>query len=93
MKLGFIRPDFNNEKRVALLPGDINGFENELFIEDQFGEFLDVPNAAYEQVGCTVKSRDAIYEECDAIFSLKLIQPSDYHRLPRKQSLQDRLFG
>ena len=37
MRLGFIIPTYPGEKRVALLPEHIEGFENELIIENGFG--------------------------------------------------------
>jgi len=87
MKLGFIKPNFPNEKRVALLPCDIQDFENEIFIEDNFGEFLDISNREYEKAGCTIKGREEIFQECDEIFSLKLIQPVDYPHLRKNQMI------
>jgi len=44
MKLGFIKPNFNNEKCVVLLPKDINDFENQLIIEKGFGRHLAIPD-------------------------------------------------
>ncbi len=85
MKLGFIKPNYPNEKRVALLPVDIKNFENEIVIEKDFGEFLDISNDEYIKKGCTIKSREWIYQNCDAIFSLKIIQKNDYKYLRKNQ--------
>ena len=37
MRLGFVIPTYPGEKRVALLPEDIDNFENELLLEHGFG--------------------------------------------------------
>lgn len=87
MKMGFIRPNYPNEKRVALLPEHINNFDNELVIETMFGEYLDIADSEYERKGCIIKSRDEVFAECDTIFNLKLIQPSDYDRIRRGQMI------
>jgi N5-(carboxyethyl)ornithine synthase len=85
MKLGFIKPNYPNEKRVALLPEHINLFENELIIESGFGEYLDIPDDEYKTKGCTIKSRTEIFLECDTLFSLKLLQVSDYDKIRKGQ--------
>jgi len=87
MKLGFIKPNYPNEKRVALIPSDINNFKNELIIESGFGEHLDIPDSDYEAEGCLIKSREEIFAECDTLFNLKLLQPSDYDKLRKGQMI------
>lgn len=78
MILGLLKSNFPGERRVPLLPEDINNFENELIIEEGFGELLDIEDSAYIEAGCCIASRAEIFEKCDAIFSLKLLQPVDY---------------
>jgi len=87
MKLGFIKPNYPNEKRVALIPEHINNFENELIIETGFGEHLDIPDSDYIAKGCMIKSREEIFAECDTLFNLKLLQPSDYDKLRKGQMI------
>lgn len=87
MKIGIIKPNYPNEKRVALLPQHITDFENDLVIEQGFGELLDIKDEEYESKGCTIKTRDEIFQECDTIFNLKLIQPTDYKRLREGQMI------
>jgi N5-(carboxyethyl)ornithine synthase len=87
MKLGFIKPNYPNEKRVALLPEHIDDFANDLVIEEGFGDFLDIPDEQYAKKGCFIKSRDEIFAECNTLFSLKLIQPSDYDNLREGQMI------
>jgi N5-(carboxyethyl)ornithine synthase len=56
MKLGFIKPNYPNEKRVALLPEHIKDFENQLLVETGFGEYMDIPDTDYKAKACSVKS-------------------------------------
>lgn len=79
MKLGFIKPTYPGEKRVALLPQHItNEFENELIIEEGFGSNLQIEDKEYQEKGCVIDSRENIFKNCDIIFCLKLLQPKDY---------------
>lgn len=78
MILGLIKSNFPDERRVPLLPEDIKDFENELIIEAGFGTLLDIQDSTYERMGCQIMSREEVYKRSDGIFSLKLIQPSDY---------------
>lgn len=87
MKLGFIKPNYPNEKRVALLPKHIKNFDNEIIIEEGFGSFLDIDDADYSKAGCLIMKRENIFKECNAIFSLKLLQPVDYPLLRDKQMI------
>ena len=78
MRLGFIIPTYPGEKRVALLPQHIDNFENELIVEYGFGGTLDIEDREYAKKGCLLASRAEIFNTCDAIFCLKLIQKEDY---------------
>lgn len=87
MKLGFIKPNYPNEKRVALLPEHINNLETEIYIEKGFGEFFNIDDKEYIQKGCKILARETLFKECQNIFSLKLIQPSDYDLLSRNHTI------
>lgn len=88
MKLGFIKPTYPGEKRVALLPEHItNDFENELIIEEGFGNNLGISDNTYKAKGCKICSRDDVFVSCEVIFCLKLIQPKDYCRLREGQMI------
>lgn len=88
MKLGFIKPNYPGEKRVALLPKDITtDFENELIIEEKFGSNLSIDDFEYEKKGCRIDNRKNIFQTCDSIFCLKLLQPSDYTMLREGQMI------
>lgn len=82
MKLGFIKPTYPGEKRVALLPQHITSdFENEIVIEKDFGSNLQIADSEYEKKGCLIESRENIFKSCEVIFCLKLLQPTDYDLL------------
>ena len=81
MKLGFVIPTYPGEKRVALLPEHINGFENELIVEKGFGANLDITDECYADKGCKLAGREEIFSSCDVIFCLKLLQDPDYKYL------------
>lgn len=82
MNISFLRPNYPFERRVALLPSDLSNAKfysvyQKIFVEDGFGNCLGLDNSAYEKVGCEIKSREEVFSS-DVIFSLKLIQESDY---------------
>lgn len=87
MKLGFIIPNFTNEKRVALLPEHINDFKNEIIVEHNFGMTLGISDESYVAAGCKIASREEIFSNCDAVFSLKLIGEEDYKYLRKNQMI------
>lgn len=85
MKIGIIKPNYPNEKRVAIFPNDIINSSNELIIENNFGEYLGISDVEYLSAGAKIKSREEIFRECKVVFSLKLIQESDYNLLQEGQ--------
>lgn len=88
MKIGFIKPTYPGEKRVALLPEHINEkFENELVIEKGFGSNLSISDDEYRLKGCLIDSRENIFKNCDILFCLKLLQPADYDLLREGQMI------
>ena len=87
MKIGFIIPTYPDEKRVALLPEDIDGFENEIVIEQGFGKNMGIAESEYITKGCRIMSRKEIFSSCDNIFCLKLIQTEDYDLLRDGQTI------
>lgn len=79
MKLGFIKPTYPCEKRVAILPEHItDDFENEIIIESGYGDNLGITDSEYEVKGCQIDTRQNIFARCKTIFCLKLIQQEDY---------------
>ncbi|MFT8277262.1 hypothetical protein ACMSSJ_17220 [Kerstersia gyiorum] len=86
MRIGFIKPNYPGEKRVGLLPADmIEGIE--YVVERGFGSELGIADKSYEERGAKILSREDVYDFCDVIFSLKLIQPDDYPHLRSKQTI------
>ncbi|WP_270329104.1 Rossmann-fold NAD(P)-binding domain-containing protein [Enterococcus malodoratus] len=87
MKLGFIKSNFPNERRVPLLPEHIKQFANSIYIENGFGDSLSIPDDNYRKAGCTIVTRSEIFASCEGIFSLKLLQPSDYDLIRQNQMI------
>lgn len=85
MKIGFITPNFPFEKRVAILPKQVRESPNEIIIEHGFGTTMDIADTEYADAGAVLMSREEIFAQCDIIFSLKLIQPSDYDMIRKGQ--------
>lgn len=85
IKLGFIKSNFPNEQRVPLLPKHIKNFKNEIFIETGFGKSLNITDQDYEKKGAVILERNEIFATCRGIFSLKLIQLSDYKYIQNDQ--------
>ena len=80
MKLGFIKPNYPFERRVAILPSDIND-GTDIVIEQGFGVTMNISDDEYRARGCNILPRDKVFETCNAIYSLKLIQETDYDNL------------
>lgn len=87
MKLGFVIPNFPNERRVALLPEHISNYKSEVIIEKGFGHTLDIDDQKYIEKGCKIVNREQVYAHADAVFNLKLTQPSDYELIKENQML------
>ena len=87
MKLGIVKPSYPFEKRVAILPNHIEGCVDELIFETGFADTMGIPDSAYVAKGCEIRSRSEIFETCDSIFALKLLQPCDYEYLRKGQMI------
>ena len=87
MKIGFIKPTYPNEKRVALLPQHILNNKNTFIVEKDFGATMHINDEEYINKGCIIKERTEIFATCDYIFCLKLLQPQDYNLLRDGQVL------
>lgn len=85
MKLGIIKTHFPNERRIPLLPSDIRDFPNTIYVETGLGNDLGYSDENYSEKGAIIASKETIFAECDGIFSLKIIQPEDYHFLRNGQ--------
>ena len=78
MKVGLVVPSYPNERRVALLPEDIDAFPDDLVVERGFGASMGIHDSEYASKGCEILSREEMFKSCDTIFALKLLQPQDY---------------
>lgn len=87
MKIGFVISHYPAEKRVPILPEDIQGFENEVVIEEGLGKTMGIEDQSYKEVGCTVLSRKEVFATCDTIVSLKVLQPEDYDDIREGQMI------
>lgn len=85
MKIGFITPNYPGERRIALLPGDMEQTKGDIVLEEGFGHAMNIPDSTYK--GCTFLSRADVFKTCDAIFSLKLLQETDYKYLRQGQMI------
>ena len=81
MEMGFVKPSYPNENRVALFPENINNCFGQVIVEKGFGESVGVSDAEYKNGGAIVLERQEVFERCDFIYSLKLLQPCDYDLL------------
>lgn len=84
--ISFIKPNYPGEKRVAILPHDVihinRSVYRNIFIESSFGEYMGIDDAEYIDAGCKVINRKQCFEK-EYVFSLKLIQKSDYQYLKK----------
>jgi N5-(carboxyethyl)ornithine synthase len=85
MKIGFIIPNYPFEKRVAILPQQVKESPNEIILEHGFGATMDIADHEYILAGAKLASRSEIFAQCEIIFSLKLIQPTDYDNIRNGQ--------
>ena len=87
MEIGIVSSSYPNERRIALLPEDIEGFPEPLIVERGFGASMQISDDAYLAKGCRIASRPEIFSSCDTIFALKLLQPCDYPLLRQGQMI------
>ena len=87
MKIGFVKPNYPFEKRVALFPEQVSRITNECEVEQGFGDYLVIPDEDYASAGAKISTREQIFQECDVIFSLKLLQPTDYPLIREGQTI------
>lgn len=87
MKIGYIKPNFLNEKRVGLLPQHLPfcSPEDERRFEASYGENLEIPNEAYGE--SSGYSRESLFAWADVIYCIKVPQPQDYPYFRENQTL------
>lgn len=87
ISLGFIKPNYNGEKRVAIIPEHILQLDTNIIIEKGFGEHLGIQDDQYLKAGAKTLNRKEIFSNCDILFSLKLIQETDYSFIRKFQTI------
>ncbi len=85
MKIGFIKPLTQGEKRVVLLPQDLGGIVDELYFEKGYGESLCIEDTEYLNRGARIRNREEIFGLCEGIFCLKPIETEDYEFVRERQ--------
>lgn len=86
MKIGFIKSRSDCEKRVVLLPQDIGGINDELYFEQSFGSSMAIEDDDYIRRGARIRSREELFDECDAIFTLRPIEEEDFELIRDNQT-------
>jgi len=81
MDMGFVKPSYPNENRIALLPENIKDCFGQVILEKGFGASLGIDDVDYQSNGAVVLERREVFQRCDYIYSLKLLQPCDYDLL------------
>ena len=70
-KVGFVNSHKENEKRIALLPGDLDyiplGLRKQLYFEQGYGSELGITDNQYLSKGTCVATRTDILKHCDII--------------------------
>ena len=71
--MGFLVSHKNNEKRRALLPGQLRDIKHvcQLYFEEHYGESLGIADEEYRKAGANIVSREQVLN-CDIIVDVKL---------------------
>ena len=72
---------------MSLLPEHVNSLHSTPSIERGYGANLNILDEEYEAVGAKMLSRSSVFETCECIYSLKLLQPCDYAYLRQGQTI------
>lgn len=63
--IGFIKSDKENEKRICLVPNDLDNIKNKsyIYIEKNYGKDLNIEDSEYLKKGCHVVSRNEVMKK------------------------------
>ena len=89
MKIGVLRENKPNEKRVALTPSAVTKIKKlgyEISIERNAGALSNFFDIAYEQVGATISSVDDIFK-CDILLKINKPTHDEIEKLSSNQTL------
>ena len=89
MKIGVLKENKLNEKRVALTPSTVSKIKKlgyDIFIESNAGSLSSFFNNAYEEAGAEISSTKDIFE-CDIILKINKPTIEEIEQLSSNQSL------
>ena len=89
MKIGVLKENKLNEKRVAITPSSISKIKKlgyDVYIEKDAGLLSNFNNSQYQEVGANVSSINDIYS-CDIVLKINKPTEDEIHKLSSKQTL------
>ena len=89
MKIGVLKENKENEKRVAITPSSISKIKKlgyDIFIEEDAGLLSNFDNFQYQEAGVTILSTADIYS-CDIILKINKPTKDEINKLSSKQTL------
>ena len=89
MKIGVLKENKPNEKRVAITPSSISKIKKlgyDVFIEQDAGVLSNFKNSQYKEAGANLSSIDDIYR-CDILLKINKPTEDEIQKLSSKQTL------
>ncbi len=89
MKIGVLKENRTNEKRVALTPSTINKIKklgHDVCIEDNAGELSNFYNSSYEEAGAKILDQKDIFQ-CDILLKINKPDADEISKLNSNQTL------
>ena len=89
MKIGVLKENKPNEKRVAITPSSISKIKKlgyDVYIEQDAGLLSNFKNSQYQEAGANLSSIDDIYR-CDIVLKINKPTEDEIHKLSSKQTL------
>ena len=89
MKIGVLKENKENEKRVAITPSSISKIKKlgyDIFIEEDAGLLSNFENLLYQEAGATISSTADVYS-CDIILKINKPTEDEINKLSSKQTL------
>ena len=89
MKIGVLKENRTNEKRVALTPSTINKIKklgHDVCIEDNAGELSNFYNSSYEEAGAKILDQKDIFQ-CDILLKINKPDADEISKLNLNQTL------
>ena len=89
MKIGVLKENKPNEKRVAITPSSISKIKKlgyDVYIEQEAGLLSNFKNSQYKEAGANLSSIDDIYR-CDILLKINKPTEDEIHKLSSKQTL------